>query len=139
MSTGKIIAYVLAAIGLIVAAVLVFLGVVYVLGSATPNADPNWQTLGIIMLCAGLVFAAGGIGVILAMVRRGKSGGADTPAGENVTLKIDLPGEVNLEQLKCENCNGILSTDDIKMVAGAPTVHCPYCGAVYQLTEEPKW
>jgi uncharacterized Zn-finger protein len=29
--------------------------------------------------------------------------------------------------------------DNIKMVAGAPVVTCPYCNTTYQLTEEPKW
>jgi hypothetical protein len=139
MSTGKIIAYVLAALSLIAAAILLVLGVLFVLGSTSANAVQGWQSTGIVMLCVGLVAAAIGIGIILAVVRRGKSTGADAPAGESVTLNIDLPGEVNLEQFKCENCNGTLSTDDIKMVAGAPTVNCPYCGAVYQLTEEPKW
>ena len=28
---------------------------------------------------------------------------------------------------------------DIKLVAGAPVVTCPFCGTTYQLTEEPKW
>jgi hypothetical protein len=27
----------------------------------------------------------------------------------------------------------------VTMIAGAPTVECPYCGTTYQLTEEPKW
>ena len=27
----------------------------------------------------------------------------------------------------------------ITLVAGAPTVTCPYCGVTYQITEEPKW
>jgi hypothetical protein len=139
MSTGKIITYVLAAIGLIIAAVLIIFGFLMVLGSTAANAPANWQSTGIILLCLGMVFAGGGIGVILRAVRRGKTNADGSPAGESVTLNIDLPGEVNLEQFKCENCNGALSTDNIKMVAGAPTVNCPYCGAVYQLTEEPKW
>jgi hypothetical protein len=29
--------------------------------------------------------------------------------------------------------------ENIKMLAGAPTVECPYCGTTYQLVEEPKW
>ena len=139
MSVGKIIAYIVAAISLIAGAIMLVLGVLFVLGSTSANATSGWQTSGIVMICVGLVAAAIGIGTILAMVRRGKSGSADSPAGESVTLNIDLPGEVNLEQFKCENCNGALSTENIKMVAGAPTVNCPYCGAVYQLTEEPKW
>jgi DNA-directed RNA polymerase subunit RPC12/RpoP len=44
-----------------------------------------------------------------------------------------------MEKFKCTNCGNPITADDIKMVAGAPTVHCPYCSQIYQLTEEPKW
>jgi hypothetical protein len=54
-------------------------------------------------------------------------------------LNIDLPGKVKLDSLKCQSCGGVLSSDNIKMVAGAPVVTCPYCHTTYQLTEEPKW
>jgi phage FluMu protein Com len=57
----------------------------------------------------------------------------------NVTLKVDLPGNVNLDTLKCQSCGGVLTMDNIQMVAGAPVVNCPYCKTAYQLTEEPKW
>jgi hypothetical protein len=60
-------------------------------------------------------------------------------AAQNVTLKIDLSGDVNLDTLKCQNCGGTLAPENVKMVAGAPVVTCPYCGTTYQLTEEPKW
>jgi uncharacterized Zn-finger protein len=56
-----------------------------------------------------------------------------------VTLKVDLPGNVRLDSLKCKSCGGALSADNIKMVAGAPVVDCPYCHTTYQMTEEPKW
>jgi hypothetical protein len=58
---------------------------------------------------------------------------------QNVTLKIDLPANVNLDTLKCQSCGGVLTMDNIQMVAGAPVVNCPYCKTTYQLTEEPKW
>ena len=58
---------------------------------------------------------------------------------QNVTVKVDLPGDTKIEQMKCRSCGGALSADNIKLVNGAPVVTCPYCGSVYQLTEEPKW
>ena len=58
---------------------------------------------------------------------------------QNVTYKVDLPGDTKVEQMKCRSCGGALTADNIKMVNGAPMVTCPYCGTVYQLTEEPKW
>ena len=58
---------------------------------------------------------------------------------QNVTYKVDLPGDTKIEQMKCRSCGGSLTSDNIKMVNGAPMVNCPFCGTVYQLTEEPKW
>ena len=58
---------------------------------------------------------------------------------ENVTYKVDLPANVNMDTLKCKSCGGTLTMDNIQMVAGAPVVNCPYCHTTYQLTEEPKW
>lgn len=58
---------------------------------------------------------------------------------DNVTIKIDLPGNVSMDTIKCKSCGGTLSPEDVKMVAGAPVVTCPYCHTTYQLTEEPKW
>jgi hypothetical protein len=62
-----------------------------------------------------------------------------TQQPDNVTLKIDLPGNVGMDTIKCKSCGGTLSAEDVKMVAGAPVVTCPYCHTTYQLTEEPKW
>ena len=59
--------------------------------------------------------------------------------GKNVTVQIDLPGETKISEMKCRSCGGTLTSDNIKMVNGAPMVNCPYCNTVYQLTEEPKW
>jgi hypothetical protein len=71
------------------------------------------------------------------LASRGKA--APQQAGQNVSLNIDLPGSVNLESMKCKTCGGTLTSENIQMVNGAPVVTCPYCGSVYQLTEEPKW
>ena len=62
-----------------------------------------------------------------------------TGDGETVSLNIDLPGEVNLDTMTCQSCGGTLTMENIKMVAGAPVVSCPYCKTSYQLSEEPKW
>jgi len=76
------------------------------------------------------------VGVVLMVVgaRKGKA-----EAAQNVTLKVDLPGETKIEQMKCRSCGGSLTADNIKLVNGAPMVTCPFCNTVYQLTEEPKW
>jgi hypothetical protein len=63
------------------------------------------------------------------------------PATTSTTVvqKIDLSGNVNLEQLKCKSCGGTLSSKSVSVRAGAVFVNCEYCGATYQLEEEPRW
>lgn len=85
------------------------------------------------MIIGALALVAGIIMIVLA-ARKTKQ---DT--AQNVTYKVDLPGDTKIEQMKCRSCGGALTSDNIKMVNGAPMVTCPYCNTVYQLTEEPKW
>ena len=123
MSAGKIIAYILAAI-------LIFFGVLFIWATFSPEGQIGWLIVGVISVGIGfgIIWFAGRI--------------KPAPAGEggsNVTLNIDLPGDVNLDTMKCKSCGGALTMDAIKMVAGAPVVSCPYCNTTYQLTEEPKW
>lgn len=122
MTAGKIIGYVIAAI-------LLIFGVIFILGAFSPQGETGWILIGLILV--GIAF-----GIIWFVARQKPALASDS---ENVTLNIDLPGNVNLDSLKCKSCGGALTADNIKMVAGAPVVTCPYCGTVYQLTEEPKW
>lgn len=122
MSAGRIIAY-------IIAAILIFFGVIFIWGAFSPEGQSGWILIGLISV---------GIGFVLIWFAS-RLRAASQQAGEQVTLNIDLPANVNLDTLKCKSCGGALTTDNIKMVAGAPVVTCPYCDTTYQLTEEPKW
>ena len=119
----KIIAY-------IAAAILIFFGVLFVWG-AGGNQGGGWT-----WICGGALSVLFGFGLIWFASRKPASATGDTT---NVTLKVDLPGQTKIEAMNCKNCGGALKADNIKMLAGAPTVVCPYCGTTYQLTEEPKW
>jgi hypothetical protein len=57
----------------------------------------------------------------------------------HITHHIDLPGESQLEQLKCRNCGGPLKEDSVELREGAIFVKCPFCGTSYQIEEAPKW
>jgi hypothetical protein len=115
-------------IGYIAAAILIFFGVLFIWGAFGETSQPEW-------ICVGGISVAIGMGLIVLAAWKP---GAPKPA-DNVTLKIDLPANINLDTLKCKSCGGTLTADAIKMVAGAPVVTCPYCHTSYQLTEEPKW
>jgi Na+/melibiose symporter-like transporter len=121
MSAGKIVA-------IIAAVILILFGALMVL------AGTNTQPYTIGMMLFGILFIVVGLVIIYFSTRQ-----AAKAADNNVTLKIDLPGNVAMDTLKCKSCGGTLEPKDIQMVAGAPVVTCPYCHTTYQLTEEPKW
>lgn len=120
MSAGKTIAY-------IGAGILLLFGVLFILATFSAQGQLGW-------LLVGVVLVAIAFGLIWFASRKPKVEGPT-----NVTYKVDLSGDVNLETMKCKSCGGALTPDNVKLVAGAPVVSCPYCGTTYQLTEEPKW
>lgn len=121
MSAGKIVA-------LIGAGILILFGALMAIGATDPvQGQIGWLPVGLVLIGVGLV-------IIFAATRKPKP--ANTT---NVTLNVDLPGNVNMDSLKCQSCGGTLTPENITMVTGAPMVTCPFCHTTYQLTEEPKW
>ena len=116
LSRMKLVAYPLAA-------VLGFLGVMYVAGAL---GQPMQIVVGVVLL-----IAAGAL-VWLALYK-------PRPAKTEIVQKIDLSGDVALETLTCQACGGSLGKESVAVKAGAVFVHCPYCGTAYQIEEEPKW
>ncbi|HKZ55656.1 MAG TPA: hypothetical protein VJ123_09270 [Anaerolineales bacterium] len=119
MSAGRIIAY-------LAAAILIFFGVLFLWGAFSPQGSPGWIIIGAISVGAGMA-------LIWLSGRKRKA------EAQQLVQKIELSGDVNLEKLTCRNCGGALSSENVRMLAGAPVVECPFCGTSYQLTEEPKW
>jgi hypothetical protein len=107
-------------------------GVLNVIGSTSSSGSSNWLGYGLGFGVVGILFLAGGAAMIIAAQR-----GQKTEVIQQV--KIDLPGDTQIEEMKCRSCGGALSSKDITLVNGAPVVNCPYCGTTYQLTEQPKW
>jgi hypothetical protein len=127
--------YVGSVVLLLMSACGIGLGSFLYLGSLDPvQGQSRWATMGGALACVGVAALAGGIFMIVLAVRRTRQ-----ETAQNVTVKVDLPGETKIEQMKCRSCGGTLTADNIKLVNGAPMVSCPFCSTVYQLTEEPKW
>jgi hypothetical protein len=107
----------------ILSAVLGFLGFVFIVGSQGQ----------ILRLFIGFVcFAAAGVLIYLARVQ-------PKPVETTIVQKIDLSGDINLENLRCQQCDAALSKNSVKVKAGAVMVECEYCGATYQIEEQAKW
>jgi hypothetical protein len=131
---NKTLLYIGAAILFLVGICFLGYGAASVIASTEPGVSSSNFSFGLGFGCVGVFFLAGGAGLIYAVLR-----GQKTEVTQQVTMKLDLPGEVQMEQMQCKNCGGVLKPENIKMVAGAPVVECPWCGTTYQLTEEPKW
>ncbi len=134
MDSKNIIGYIAAGFLIVIGLGVTCGGIFYIWGSFAPEAESGWLTAGGISAFFGLLLLGGGI-AILVITNRNKM----ATANQNVTLKVDLPANVNLDTLKCKSCGGSLTMDNIQLIAGAPVVNCPYCKTTYQLTEEPKW
>jgi Zn finger protein HypA/HybF involved in hydrogenase expression len=112
----KIILYLLAA-------ALGFVGFMFVAGS---RGNVSTLVVGIVLLVAA--------GALIYMSR------VQPQVTQTTTVqKIDLTGDVRLEEMRCRSCQGVIGKDNIEVKAGAIYVECPFCGATYQLEEEPKW
>lgn len=112
----KLVAYPLAAL-------LGFLGIVFVAGSQGS----------ILRIIVGVIFfVCAGAMVWLALHK-------PKPSVTTIVRKIDLSGDVSLQDLKCHSCGGSLGKESVAVKAGAVFINCQYCGAAYQLEEAPKW
>ena len=131
---GKTLLYIGAGILFLIGLCLLGYGALSVIGSTSTNGNANLLNYGLGFGCVGVLFLAGGAGLVYAGMR-----GMKEEVVQQVTMKVDLPGDTKISQVTCKNCGGALKPENIKMVAGAPMVQCPYCGTTYQLTEEPKW
>jgi len=112
----KLIAYPLAAL-------LAFFGIMFVVGSQ--GSALRIVVGGILMFSAGfLLWFAYQL---------------PKPSITTIIQKIDLSGNVNLADMKCRSCGGSLGKESVTVKAGAVFINCQYCGAAYQIEEEPKW
>ena len=110
----RVVAYVLAA-------ALGILGLIFIAGA-------QGQVLRVIVGVV-LILGAGGL---IALSRL-------APVHTTMTQKIDLSGDVSVQELVCRKCGGHLGQKSVSVRAGAVFVNCEYCGAAYQLEEPPKW
>lgn len=107
----------------VVAALLAFFGFVFIAGS---QGQILRIVLGVVLLGAAAAF------VYVVQIK-------PKPSQTTIVHQVDLTGDTGLEQLKCQNCGGVLDKESIEVKAGTIFVNCPYCGTSYQFEEAPKW
>lgn len=119
-------------VGIIVAILMILFGVMFIIGSTDDEVQASgqlglWCGVGVALIVVGLAI----IGFAWWQKRKEQK--------IEITQQIELTGDLEMEKLKCEQCGAPLDKKSISVEAGAITVHCPYCGSVYQISEEPKW
>ena len=133
---GRTMGYGVAAVVVVVAALFILFGGVYLCSASAPGVDVGSRmAVAIGLLVVGIILMGVGIVIVWVVKTRG-------PAPiQQITqqVELDMPGDVSVDKLKCQNCGGELSKDHVSLVKGAVMINCPYCGSTYQLTEEPKW
>jgi len=118
-------------LGVIVAAILFFLGLIFVIsaGAQTLQNQPQQQALrlieGAIMLIVGSAIAYAAY--------------AFSRKPTTIINRVEVSGQMKAASIKCPNCSASVDADSIKIVSGVPYATCPYCGTTFEVTEEPKW
>jgi hypothetical protein len=106
------------------AAVVGFFGLMFIVSGARGNA---------MQILVGVILFAAAIALVWIAMQKPK------PIETTLIQKIDLSGDVNLQEMKCRSCGGTLGKESISVRAGAIYINCQYCGAEYQIEEAPKW
>lgn len=133
---GRTIGYALAGIVVAVAGILIGVGALYLCSASAPGVDAASRlTVAVGLLLVGIILVAVGVVIIWVVRTRGPR-----PIQQVVQqLQVDMPDDIGVEKLKCQNCGAELDKDSVSLAEGAVMISCPYCGSTYQITEEPKW
>jgi len=113
-------------------------GALYLLAAYDASAaNPGGRlAMGIGLLVAGLVVWVVAAVTLFLVWRR-----MQPKPEQKITVQqeVELTGDVDLASLSCEKCAATLDKDALTIREGTILVSCPYCGATYQMVEEPKW
>jgi len=109
-------------LGYLASAVLIFLGVIFLLASA----------YAISRLLVGAILTAAGLGIAMLTWRAGVR-------QPSIKYEIQTPGSLKVDSVKCPNCGAGLDPSKMQVKLGVPSIKCPYCGNEFEVTEEPKW
>jgi predicted Zn finger-like uncharacterized protein len=107
-------------VGYVVSAVFLFFAVLYALASVYAPVR---------IWVSALLFSAGFVVLYFTWKRQ----------PTQIVQKLEVPGRIKVQTVKCPNCSASIDMNQIKIVNGVPLIKCPYCGHTSEITEEPKW
>ena len=107
-------------LGYLASAILLFLAVIYALASVYALSR---------LITSAFLFLAG-FGILYYIRRRKPT---------QIIQRVEVPGKIKVQTIKCPNCSAPLDINQMKIVDGIPMIKCSYCGYVFEVTEEPKW
>ena len=109
-------------------------GLLLVVGSTSNTGQAGWLGYGLGFLALGGAIAGW---AAYGMYKRNQN--PPNSQDPSQPMPMDIPGDVKISNMKCNSCGGAINSNDIKLQNNVPTVICPWCGATYQVSEEPKW
>lgn len=110
-------------LGYLAGLVLLGLGAIFLMASPViPELAVNRAIIGVVMLGAG-------VAVLVGLRLR-----QNVVVEQRVTLK-----PTKIKEMKCKNCSAALSDKDFTIKNDIVIVKCTYCGALYELADEPTW
>jgi len=112
----------IAVLGGIAAVIVLFFAVIFALAA---SYNSTRLVTSAILFLVGLVIIVG----VYYITRKPKT----------VVQQLELSGQMHAAEIKCPNCGGLVSADQIKINEGVPYIKCPYCGTTFEVAEEPKW
>jgi DNA-directed RNA polymerase subunit RPC12/RpoP len=111
-------------LGVIAAAVVFFFAVIFALAASVQATLTRLATSGILFVI--------GIALIVGIYYT-------TRKPKTVIQRLEVSGQMKAASIKCPNCGASVDPNHIKIVSGVPYAICPYCGTIFEVTEEPKW
>ena len=121
-------------VGYVFSIIIIFFGVIFLWSAFGPySVNPFTRLFG------GIGTIVVGVVVLVLTARWAKKKQQAESGKVEITHKVDLTGDLHLEQLNCASCGAPLDKKSVSVQAGAVHVSCPYCGTTYTVEEEPKW
>lgn len=118
-------------IGGVIAAICFFFAVIFAMAAGSSEIQYMPQQIQSRLITSGILFIVGIVVIagVWYLNRRNTT----------IVQRLEVSGQMKAATIKCPNCGGNITADQIQINQGVPYAKCPYCGTTFEVTEEPKW